>query len=378
RAGSAPRRARRVVLACSIATATLVSVSLSGLDTAATASPGCTLPSSVSAAPDTTLQSQFSAYADAATGTSWTGGDGPHSTTLPDGRTLWFFDDTFLGTVSAKGLRNRAKAPILRNSIVLQDPTGSLEQTLYQTVGTKPAAYVSPAALKRATLGYWPNSLEVVGNELYVLMTEYSFKQNAFSFVRLGDFLAEFDLPSLTLHAMTALPASPIQWTQWVLHDGSSMYAYGYANGNAYVAQVDPTTLSEPWLFYDGSGWSPDATQAAPIGSAAEGFSVTKQGDAYVLVSLTASTAVGNSIVVSYSCSATGPFGPSQPVYNTPDHAQYPATWNVITYDAHVQPAIDAGPDSLVISYDVNAPGSKRALAVAALYRPRYVTLTFG
>src|SRR4051794_6625369 len=55
---------------------------------------------------DTALEQLFGAYGDAGTGDRWTGGDSAYSQRLADGRTLWIFSDTFLGTVNPDHTRN--------------------------------------------------------------------------------------------------------------------------------------------------------------------------------------------------------------------------------------------------------------------------------
>src|ERR1700681_4914431 len=60
----------------------------------------CNKGATVSVSPDTTLDNLFQNYSNSGTGTSWTGGDGTESVALPDGRELWFFDDSLLGTVT--------------------------------------------------------------------------------------------------------------------------------------------------------------------------------------------------------------------------------------------------------------------------------------
>ena len=51
----------------------------------------------------------------------FTGGDGTYSVLLPDGRTVWIFGDTFLGTVSPDMIRRRLSPMFIRNSFVIQD-----------------------------------------------------------------------------------------------------------------------------------------------------------------------------------------------------------------------------------------------------------------
>src|SRR5688500_3925696 len=60
----------------------------------------------------------FRVYGDA--GGHWTGGDSTVSVRLPDGRVVWLFSDTFLGSVNPDGSRP-AETPMVNNTIVVQD-----------------------------------------------------------------------------------------------------------------------------------------------------------------------------------------------------------------------------------------------------------------
>src|SRR5690606_11911686 len=93
-------------------------------------------------------------------GDGWTGGDGTLSVALPDGRTLWLFGDSFLGTVSADRSRP-SDAPFIRNSMIVQN--GVALETLYQNAGGTPVAFFNPDA---ADHWYWPGHGVVEGGTL--------------------------------------------------------------------------------------------------------------------------------------------------------------------------------------------------------------------
>ncbi|MEQ8714760.1 MAG: DUF5005 domain-containing protein, partial [Cyclobacteriaceae bacterium] len=70
-------------------------------------------------------------------GGGWTGGDATYSILLPDGKTLWMFGDTFLGTVRPD--RSRPGGPLSRNTFVVQDGE---ELTTY--VKSDGSAFITP------------------------------------------------------------------------------------------------------------------------------------------------------------------------------------------------------------------------------------------
>lgn len=72
------------------------------------------------------LNDAFRTYGD--TSGRWNGGDSTASVKLPDGRMVWLFSDTFVGSVNPDGSRPDFQ-PMIHNSIVVQDDA-TLSETL--------------------------------------------------------------------------------------------------------------------------------------------------------------------------------------------------------------------------------------------------------
>jgi hypothetical protein len=325
---------------------------------------------------DTSLDMLFQAYGNSGTGKSWTGGDGTESVALPDGRELWLFDDSFLGKVKA-GLRNRKRSPYLHNAAVVENQ-GVITGTIYTAHRRKSTAFVNPVPRATYKYGFWPGGSIVNGDTLQVLGTELKFAPGAFTFSIMHDSIATFELPSLTLVSLTALPPSGIDWSQSVSNEGGYTYLYGIKGGSAYAARVAGTNLEVPWTYYNGSAWTTTASTAAPIErGVGSHFSVSAVGGAYALVTMP--SLVGNNVDAAFGCSPVGPFGPQQTIYSTPEQSRYPSKDGVITYGAHAHPELSNSPNTLVISYDVNAIGPL-GLSVkdSSLYRPRFIVMTLG
>lgn len=51
----------------------------------------------------------------------WNGGDGAYSLLLPDGRILWWFGDSFFGTVRPDRNRNGNRNTMVRNAFLVQE-----------------------------------------------------------------------------------------------------------------------------------------------------------------------------------------------------------------------------------------------------------------
>lgn len=84
----------------------------------------------------------------------WLGGDGVSSVPLHDGRVLWLFGDTFIGTPGAK---NRKGAAMIDNSVAVSacDGEGAALAYIWRQDGGKPAPFFKS---KRAGEKYWPLS----------------------------------------------------------------------------------------------------------------------------------------------------------------------------------------------------------------------------
>lgn len=369
---SLPRVLASVALAAAFGTA--LSPVVGDMGVAEAAGSCSTTPSAINVSPDTTLQNLFINYGNASIG--WTGGDGTYSAALPDGRELWLFSDTFLGVVH-NGKRNRARTPYLHNSFVVENAQGQITQTLYTTTTKKPSAYIDTTSKNPIKFGFWPGATVVSGQTLYVSLAEYTFGQSPFSFKRIHNFVAEFNLPTLQLTGMVQLPDGPINWAIWMLQDSGNLYVYGSQGNFLYVAMVPGSNPLGPWSFYDGSGWSSDASQAVPIANFGNGGSVTVVNGTYVLITMGDSSNSNQTMEASFSCSPTGPFVNDTAIFVAHDGAQYPAKWGVRAHDAHAHPELSPDPNTLIVSYDVNGPGSRAAESTASVYRPRFLSVSF-
>ena len=324
--------------------------------------------------PDSALDNLFQAYGDRATGTTWTGGDGTESVLLPDGRELWLFADSYLGTLT-NGERIRARSQILHNTLVIQR-NGVLTKTRYKHRRKNLMAFLNPVPTDPSRYGIWPGSMVLSGTTLQVIGLNVKFERNGMYSVT-GNSLATFALPSLRLQRLQSLPPSNTDWSEGVLRDGGYTYVYGNAAPNTYAARVEGDNLSAPWSYYDGSGWTSDAAAAEPISSVGtlSHFSVSKVGSLYVLI--TKSFLTTNVITAAFGCNPVGPFGPPQPIYATPEASEFPSVDGVVTYGAFAHPELSKSPNTLVVSYDVNVSSTNNDPALdASLYRPRFLDVT--
>ncbi len=313
------------------------------------------------------LNRLWNAYGDA--GGHWTGGDCASSVPLPDGRIVWLFCDTFLGTVNPDHSRP-ASSPLIRNAIVVQQ--GNALTTRHGGTPETPRSLIGPTGAGVGRRWYWPGDGVVENDRLCVFYTRVlQHGPGGWDFRTVGTGVGCLSLPGLVPVEFTLLPVSgAVSWGKAVLTDGGYTYVYGVEEpGPAkylHLARARAGALTGPWEFFTGSGWSrSEAASARLLHRIGHGFSVDRVGSRYVLV-----TAQLSGLVVGYSAARPeGPFGGKRRLYSPPEirHRR-----DRIAYDARAHPEL-SGPDRLVISYNVNSLVQADALRDARIYRPRFI-----
>jgi len=335
--------------------------------------------------PDTALDNLFQNYGNSGTGSSWTGGDGTDSVALPDGRELWFFDDSLLGTVT-NGQRLFHQAAFLHNSLIVES-NGALTKTYFTLTPKAPegaTAFLSLRPDLTFKYGFWPAAAVVNGNSVQVIGTERVFARAKYGTERSlsGAYIATLGLPDLAALGFQRLPVklTRADWVGGVLTDGGYTYIYLGLTTRIAVARVVGTNLGSPWTFYDGNGWSPHFSKAVAVESIGfeNHFSVIPIGSGNYLF-IERDAAWSNDIMAAIGCSPAGPFGSSETIYTAPEPSTYPASYGGVgTYDAQVHPELSTSPNTLLASYDVNFVQipSFEDISDASVYRPRFLQIT--
>ncbi|GAA4703797.1 NucA/NucB deoxyribonuclease domain-containing protein [Phytohabitans rumicis] len=341
-------------------------------------------------------QDLFNNYAEN-TPDGWTGGDSTYSVTLPDGRRLWIFSDTFLGPLNSDGTRPTS-AGFVNSTFVIQN--GDSLTTI--TGGTKaaPTAIMPPAAENH---WYWAGDgmLANVGGEqkLQVMYYEYRrFGLGAWDWEFNRNVVATFSLDDLTEpERVDQLPsAARVAWGSALLEASRSgdgyTYIYGVSdapiNKKMRVARVKGSDLSkvEDWQFFDTAEgyWVRDERDGTTsLTGIANEYSVTPWNGGFVLISQDSTEAFSGKIRIWHSCSPYGPFGywvDHDLVYRMPEPGPYGSYWDgdIIGYNAHVHPGLRVG-DRWTLSYNVNSMDSRVSAEGdhyrdPSIYRPRFVS----
>ncbi|MBK7175078.1 MAG: DUF5005 domain-containing protein [Bacteroidales bacterium] len=106
-----------------------------------------------------------------------TGADGEYSVLLPDGRTVWIFGDSFLGTVNPDRSREKRSPWFIRNAMAVQE--GDTLRSLYNVIDGWESSLVIPPGAPKGTqfsedsLWYWPGDGFIENGKLKVFMTAF-------------------------------------------------------------------------------------------------------------------------------------------------------------------------------------------------------------
>ncbi len=300
-------------------------------------------------------------------GNGWTGADATYSLPLPDGRIMWMFGDTFLGTVRAD--RSRQDGTLLRNTVVVQQ--GDALTTLFQHADGKPTAFLSPS---NAAEWYWPLDATVHEDEIHYLLGRLgtSGEQGMWDFHYLGFDLAVLDASDFSVKSVENKISDPrISYGSCILEDDQYTYIYGISSlplqKRAHLARVAGTDLRNEWWFFDGVSWQESPSNFVIANGVSDQFSVIKDGNIYYLI--THEIIFGDKIFIAESASPTGPFRNRRVLYCTPESGG-----NIFTYNTFVHPELSTG-DELRISYNINSFQFSDLFENADLYRPRFLRI---
>ena len=311
-----------------------------------------------------------------------TGGDGTYSVLLPDGRTVWIFGDTFLGTVNPDMTRKRLSPMFIRNSFVVQD--GDSLTTLHQIRPTHDASMVIPPApdggheLPEDSVWFWPGDGLIEDGKLKIFMSQFTqLDTGMWDFHWQKTWLATFTLPDITQESLEEIPYSEVNGVHYghaVLEDDKFTYVYGARKergkkSRPHVARYPKGNVRGTWEFFSGQRWTNDPNVTGAMGKmhASEQFTVLKIKDKYVYI--TQMAWFSRDICSFTSDTPFGPWGNKSLLYTTPIPGE---DKNLITYNAIMHPQFMDG-DCMLLSYNMNSFVLEDHFRNADIYRPRFV-----
>ncbi len=200
--------------------------------------------------------------------TEWASADAPIPIALPDGRTLWTFADTWIGKVLPGGAITPTNH-LEHNSFVIQ--TGAC---FAPQMGGTPLHRTERIADPAPGEWYWPAAGFVAGSTVKLFLWHLRTATPPLHFEIIGIQLATLSLPDLAVQRIDDLPFTPIAGVHYgatISVTGSTVYAYGRAELDGYVARapVDQLTTPGAWEFWgdEGAGdtWVDDPSLAVPM-----------------------------------------------------------------------------------------------------------------
>ncbi|MEZ5014365.1 MAG: DUF5005 domain-containing protein [Chitinophagales bacterium] len=308
-------------------------------------------------------------------GNGWTGGDGAYSISLPDGRTLWLFGDSFLDTVYPD--YSRPGTPLIRNTMVVQQ--GNNITTLVSGTIDSPQAKVN--TMDPFNEWYWPGDGTVIGDVLYIYMLYFiRTGPGGWDFAYVRSDLVAFSLPDITEISRTPVFLDhDILWGADILEDGGYIYVYGSEEATltkyAHVCRYPAGDITGTPEFWDGTTWTSTMpphnvgrlvrTSGLNVDVSSQ-FAVIYYGGKYRLI--TQEGFLGPKI---YSWEADAPQGPwkmRKTIYETPETGGAHFTYNAWVHPQFIQPN-----GAILLSYSENSNNFLDLFNDARIYRPKFI-----
>jgi hypothetical protein len=390
---------KKIALACAVLAALAIAIGV--VLTTGQPAPRSGFAGTATVRQDTAWDALFQGYGNLSG--QWSGGDGAQSVLLPDGSTVWFFADSFLGQTDPGGTRSPLSTGLAHNTAVLYRG-GHLGPTYAQPPG--PGGYTGNADYTWVAPPppYPASRYELInGDQVVDGGTVYKFYQLAdrelhpagFQYKLVGTVLESFSVAADALTPAGGTPigiedtagSNPVIWGAATLVSGGYIYIYGVKpyNGAAapfplYLARVPVGGLATgaAWQYYHGSpgcsppstAWTSDRRSAEPLRTGVSaGFSVTDVNGTYVLLTSNTSTVrTSNNAVAYYAACPTG-FSSGSPGYRV-YAPRLPGGY--LTYEYRIVPQFSSG-SNVLVSYSTNTIRPADNFADARIYRPRFL-----
>jgi len=309
----------------------------------------------------------------------YTGGDGTISVLMPDGRTIWIFGDTFLGTVNPDNTRPKMTPIFIRNSVVVQD--GDSVITLHQGTREHPVSFVIPPPeatgglkVSEDSIWFWPCDGFFENNKFKLFLSGMMQGDTGmWGFRWTGTWLATYSLPGIKEEKIIPIPCSvenQVHYGNAILEEKDYTYVYGAKESKPHVARFKAGDVESPWEFYTSTGWSSDPAESVPMPDieVSEQFSVIKIKNKYVLITQTG-VFLSPGIYSFVSDKPYGSWNKKTLLYTTPIPE---SNKNLFTYNAMAHPQFMKD-GKLLISYNTNSFILEDHFRDADIYRPRFI-----
>ena len=307
-------------------------------------------------------------------------GDGTYSVLLPDGKSLFIFQDSNVGEIQEGKLISGHH--MYRNSYCLYDPVKGTAKAIVSP-GNHSAAV--PPGHPEEDEWYWPCDAFTDGNLLYIIQMQHRMVGSGmWGFAYKESRITTYSLPDITLVDDSPIPYELTgdyapHFGSAVMKDGEWVYLYACLNylgseiSDAVVARTKPEDIKTSWEFWDGTTWKKDDSSAAVgmegLEKAYPGtqFSVFKAGGKYIFLNHNHWFWISE-VYTLVSDSPTGPWTNMKTIYKIPALEQ--SNW--FTYNAVAHPQFERE-GMIPFSFNVNTDNSSEHISNVLSYRPRFV-----
>ncbi|HEX7132644.1 MAG TPA: DUF4214 domain-containing protein [Iamia sp.] len=353
------------------------------------------------------LVHDWRAYGNSNVGGNWTAGDGAYSIELPDGRVLWYYSDSYVGSSNPASLdyiepdHSRGHVFFINNQVVVQTPNPSGPSTFENQwpYGVRQNYFANPAAGRV----YWPGASFMKDEDtVSVLLRDWRLPvpgvpgdHGEIVGVAVADIdVDDLDAPPTPVDIPALAPSgsnpncTEVEYQDSALADPDGLgytYVYGIERcpggvlGSVYhlhVARLQGTDLTaassaNPWRYWVGGTWSANPADgyavAGRLPTGAGGTvddalyeaSIVRTDGGYRMTAMYGRSVGGVPVVDLRRRTAPNPWGPwsaPESLIDIPDvgRAGYnsPATCTLVPYNAKEQAPFASDTD-MVISYHV-------------------------
>ncbi|NQV02235.1 MAG: DUF5005 domain-containing protein, partial [Bacteroidia bacterium] len=285
------------------------------------------------------------------------------------------FGDSFIGTA----LPDSSIAPgahMIRNCAILQQEDSL--QSIFNGTFEDPSDFI--ATPDPDSSWFWPEHGMVENDTLKIFMSEFITNNGApgWNFEFRDTYLVFLSYPGLELLGMEVLPyheINEVMYGNQLLIEGNYTYIYGRRDGpnnvaNAHIARTTTDNLNGSWEFFDGNGWTTDASASYWITyqAVSQQYAAFKHQAKYVL--LTQQIWLGTKIYTFTADAPEGPWDNFTEIYSTP--LPFP---DMFTYNAWAHPQFNEQ-DELLVSYNSNGD-FWQIFNNVELYRPTFIRVPF-
>jgi Domain of unknown function (DUF4185) len=319
----------------------------------------------------------------------WVAGDGAISVPLSDGRVLWLFGDSYVDQFDPKTWT----LPCLfdaRNAVLLQNTNDLMHPQTLRNAKKANRSFFQPPDAKAGEPWpcFWPGAGFQEGNTIYIYLTEMQETPQGgmWGFKAIGHYWAKMSFPELKVTGYVKLPSfNGISFSCGFVRDEPSGLTYAFGNkqhgigGDVYVARFPTKHPADNWSFWDGKGWTANATNAAVAAQGAStSVNICQVRNKFLLLTTAFSVACdqGREIYLSVADQPTGPFSPRKRIFTVDDTVQghYPFFYLATAHPEFVNA------DGLLITYCINGYEPCVPTCVAGrmnpdYYRPRAIRL---